>query len=116
MNYDWQNGLPPESLGATVTPLTLESFADKMAYARKTKGYDAAGALCFYHHAYSMPNERFDEDGIFQESEAHYQEVTAWRLYTGDWLVRRYEAGEQGVCGSRLVPPSYAVMSSLPAL
>ena len=114
-DYNWKAGLPKESESAAVAPVALEKFADKTAYAQRTKGFDSHGKLCYYYQTYALYRERFDEEGLYDESEAYRQEVTAWRLYSGGWLIRKYEAGAQGDCADRLVKPSYCISESCPA-
>lgn len=113
--YDWEAGLPKEYHSATVPPAALEKFEDEALSARRIKGFDTHGKLSYYYHTYVINRERFDEEGLFEESEAYRQEVTAWRLYTSVWLVRKYEAGALCDCASRLVKPSYTISESCPA-
>lgn len=112
--YNWKAGLPVDCDPATVPPVALEKFEDESAYARRIKGFDTQGKLCYYYHTYAISRERFDEEGLFDECEAYRQEVTAWRFYTGGWLVRKYEAGVRGDCAARLVEPSYSISESCP--
>jgi hypothetical protein len=114
--HDWKSGLPAESKPATVPPVRLEQHRDESAQARRVKGYDPLGKLCYYHHAYAINRERFDEEGLYDESEAYREEVTAWRLYTGGWLVRNYTAGEHGHCAGRLKKASYRLTGACPAV
>jgi len=114
-SYNWKTGLPRESGPATVAPVALEQFVDEEASARRIKGYDHLGIMCYYHHAFALGRERFDEEGLYDENEAYRQEITAWRLYTGGWLVRKYEAGAHGDCAGRLVNPDYWISETCPA-
>lgn len=113
--YNWKTGLPVESGPALVPPVALEKFEDKPACALRIKGFDSQGRHCYYHHSYAINRERFDEEGLYDESEAYRQEVTAWRLCIGGWLVRQYEAGAHGNCADRLVKPNYLISATCPA-
>lgn len=112
MNIHWEKGLPLQYLGAVVAPRLLERFEDEPAHARKCLGYDGEGTTCYYRHAYSRTGLWLDEEDCFHEEENYYEEVIAWRLENGNWLVRRYEAGEEGQCKQRLYSPSYAIVDT----
>lgn len=110
----WQTGLPPEYHGQAVPPQRFENFADLPAHATKTRGYAADGQLSYYRHAYSRTCPVLDEEDCFAEDESYYEEVIAWRLAGGGWLTRRYQAGEAGRCGARLVAPTYGIADACP--
>jgi hypothetical protein len=112
MNIHWEKGLPRQYAATAVRPRLFERYEDLPAHARKFLGYDGEGRLCYYRHAYSHAGLWLDEEDCFHEDEAYYEEAIAWRLENGSWLVRRYEAGEEGLCSRRLAPPSYAIVDT----
>ena len=115
MHIEWNKGLPEQYAAAVIAPFSFEHFEDDLASARKFRGFDTSGCMCYYRHAYSRTAPRLDDEDCFHESETYYEEVIAWRLENGSWLVRRYEAsGEEGHCGRRLAAPSYAVVDAVP--
>lgn len=61
--YNWKTGLPKDSSPATALPVALEKFEDETACARRIKGFDTQGELCYYYHSYAINRERFDEEG-----------------------------------------------------
>ncbi len=113
-DYNWKTGLPVKNVPTTIPPVALEKFQDETAHALRVKGFDSQGQFCHYHHAYALNRERFDEEGFYDENEAYRQEITAWRLSGGGWLVRKYEAGAHGDCAGRLMKPDYWISETCP--
>lgn len=113
--YNWKTGLPRECHPATVPPVVLEKFEEAALNALRVKGFDPLGKLCYYHHAYALYQECLDEEGLYGESETFRQEITAWRLYTGSWLVRKYEAGAHSDCAKRLMKPRFWISGTCPS-
>lgn len=112
MNPDipWTQGLPPQYHANTIAPQYFERFEDEEAHAQRVRGFDDCGGVCYYAHAYAFTHPVVDEEDCFFDEESYREEVTAWRLNNGSWLVRRYTGGEQGTCQMRTSPPSYVVV------
>ncbi|BCB26013.1 hypothetical protein SKTS_08990 [Sulfurimicrobium lacus] len=114
MIEEWKRELPSEQAALACPPLCFERFSEPEARAEKVLGYDAGGEVCYYRHAYSLTESFLDADDLTCESEVFYETVTAWRLADRRWLTCLRQGGEQGLCGDRLRPPSYAMADERP--
>lgn len=114
VEHNWKCGLPRECRPATVPPVVQEKFEEESLGAVRIKGFDPLRELCYYYHSYTLCQESLDEEGLYGEFETFRQEITAWRLYTGGWLIRQHEAGPQGDCASRLAKPRFWISAADP--
>lgn len=108
----WTRGLPPQYRANAVLPCHFERFEDSDARAYRMRGFDSGGGVCYYAHAYALTHPVLDEEDCFFDEESCREEITAWRLANGNWLVRRYSGGEQGACAARTAPPSYVLVDA----
>lgn len=94
--------LPNALWAQVVTVERIEFFHDDSVPASKWRGYDAAGALCWYRHSFQRWNESFDDEDQPCLRHAGSETLEAWRCADGDWLRRRVVIGAAGRCAGRV--------------
>lgn len=91
---DWQQALPAEWRHAAIAPHRFDTWRDYEIDAARTVGFDAEDKPCFCRHAFALDTLRSDDDDEFYAAVVYGEEVRAWRLSDGRWLVWRSEYQE----------------------
>ena len=113
-NFNSQD-LPASYRHQVVTPTRIEHHIDTSAYASKTLGFDHHGVRCYYRHAFTITEERFDSEEFPVEIGVYQETVLAWRLNDGKWLKVKESADQLEHCQKRvfLHPPEITDESQL---
>ena len=85
----WQKYLPDIWSAHVEPPLYVDNFREYEMPAQRTVGYDACDKPCFTAHQFALTRITSDDDEEFYETVSHYEEMAAWRLRDGRWLVFR---------------------------
>lgn len=86
---DWQRALPRRWRALVLAPCRFATYrADDMP-ALRCLGYGADDAPCYYHHTFALDTLCVDDDDEFYETFLYGEDVHAWRLADGRWLVWR---------------------------
>ncbi|MGE5490217.1 MAG: hypothetical protein ACM31P_02915 [Actinomycetota bacterium] len=86
---DWRIALPEEWRDAAVAPLHIATWREHEMPACRSIGYDEDEAPCYYRHVFLLSGLRSDDDLEYYEALVYGEEVQAWRLRDGRWLVWR---------------------------
>lgn len=97
-----QAELPQEYCGKVVLPVRIEGHLDASAHASKTHGFDQNGLRCYYQHAFTLTEERFDVDEFPLEISVYEEKVRAWRLIDGKWIKIKAWADQLDLCRKRV--------------
>jgi hypothetical protein len=108
---EWQEALPDEWRSAAIVPIDFCIHRDYEIPASRTLGYDEEMQPCYYRHTYILGSLRSDDDEEFYEAIAYDEDVQAWRLRDGRWLIRRIAHEEGGCRGDR---GSYSFSECMP--
>ncbi|HZX30906.1 MAG TPA: hypothetical protein VFF03_06120 [Rhodocyclaceae bacterium] len=92
---DWRSALPGEWRAAAVAPLHIDTWREHEMPACRSIGYDEDEAPCYYRHVFLLSGLRSDDDLEYYEALVYGEEVQAWRLRDGRWLVWRVAHGEE---------------------
>lgn len=87
--HEWRAGLPGDLRDAVAVPAVFERALEYEMPAERILGRDAAGQPCYcsYH---CVQTDLCCEDGeVFVEDLSFAEQLCAWRLADGGWLVRR---------------------------
>lgn len=98
---DWQRNLPAEWRVAAVAPLDFAIHREYEMPASRTLGYDEDSVPCYYHHHFVLDAPRTDDDEEFYAAVVYKEEVEAWRLRDGRWLVWRRASHDEDCRSSR---------------
>lgn len=93
---DWLRLLPAEWRDAIDAPLYFRHYREYEMLAERTIGYDEDARPCFITHQFTLTRLMSDDDEEFYESVALAEEMTAWRLHDGRWLVLRTTQPDPG--------------------
>lgn len=85
----WQAALPDEWESAVDRPLYFHHYREYELSAERTVGYDEDDRPCFVNHRFVLTRLSSDDDEEFYETVTLSEEMTAWRLRDGRWLVLR---------------------------
>jgi hypothetical protein len=91
----WQARLPFEMLERVVWPLRVDFFHDESVPASKWRGYDFAGALCYYRHWFALWDDCPDDEEPYRRLIVT-ESLEAWRTFEGTWIrqILRSEGSE----------------------
>ena len=92
----WLDHLPPEWLDAVDPPLYFEQYSEYEIRAERAIGFDADDRPCFTAHRYLLTDLVSDDDDSFYEVVAYCEEMSAWRMRDGRWLVYRRNSANRG--------------------
>jgi len=92
----WLEHLPDEWLDAVEAPLYFEQYSEYEINAERAVGYDADDRPCFATHRFLLTELVSDDDDEFYEVVAYAEEMAAWRMRDGRWLVYRRNSAHQG--------------------
>ena len=95
--------LPEKFRSRVIAPVRVEHHIDTSANASKTHGFDRDGLRCYYRHAFTMTEERFDAEEFPLEINVYREQVLAWRLDDGKWLKLKEWADQLEHCCKRVV-------------
>ena len=93
---DWLDHLAAEWLNAVDPPLYFEQYSEYEIRAERAVGFDADDQPCFTSHRYLLTDLVSDDDDSFYEVVAYCEEMAAWRLRDGRWLVYRRNSANRG--------------------
>lgn len=93
---DWLRLLPAEWRDAVDPPLYFRRYREYEMLAERTIGYDEDARACFITHQFTLTRLMSDDDEEFYETVALAEEMTAWRLHDGRWLVLRNTQTDPG--------------------
>jgi hypothetical protein len=94
---------PPEKYrNLVVAPIRIEHHIDASAQASKTLGFDRQGLRCYYRHAFTLTEERFDAEEFPVQVNVYRETVLAWRLGNGKWLKVKEWADRLDHCSNRI--------------
>ncbi|WP_374328304.1 hypothetical protein [Azonexus sp.] len=93
---DWLRLLPAEWRDAVDAPLYFRRYREYEILAERTIGYDEDARPCFITHQFALTRLLSDDDEEFYESVSLAEEMTAWRLHDGRWLVLRNTQPDPG--------------------
>lgn len=103
----WITELPKTYMERVILPVSIEHHVEESAQAEKILGLDEAGKRCFYYHAFTLTDERFDIDEMPVQVEMYREKVIAWRLRNGMWLRLKTFVEQLDRCNKRVttLPP-----------
>ncbi len=87
----WSRQLPAEWRDAVEPPLYFDHYSEYEIAAQRSVGYDADDRPCFTAHRFQLTEPASDDDEEFYEIVSRSEEMAAWRLRDGRWLVFRRE-------------------------
>jgi len=90
--------LPKIFRSRVILPVRVEHHVDASANASKTHGFDRHGTRCYYRHAFTLTEERFDAEEFPVEVSVYRELVLAWRLDDGKWLKLKESADRLEHC------------------
>ena len=110
-----EDELPEEYRGKVVLPVRIERHIDASAHASKAHGFDQDGRRCYYQHAFTLVEERFDAEELPLEVDVYQERVLAWRLKDGKWLKLKAWADQLEHCRKRVFtePPEITEEAAL---
>ena len=79
-------------------PVRIESHRDAPAHASKDLGFDEEGRRCYYRHAFTLYEDRFDAVEWPEQVAVYRETLEAWRLIDGRWLSRRSRCERPQAC------------------
>lgn len=92
----WLEHLPGEWRETVEAPLYFEQYREYEINAERAVGYDADDRPCFATHRFLLTRLVSDDDEEFYEVVAYAEEMAAWRMRDGRWLVYRRNSANQG--------------------
>lgn len=111
-NPDWQQALPMDWRPAIIQPLCFATYTEHEMPASRSLGYDEDHNACYYRHVFLLSAVRSDDDEEYYSAVVYGEEVRAWRLRDGRWLVWRL-IRQEGDCSSGR--DFYCFSESMPA-
>ncbi|MFT3956393.1 MAG: hypothetical protein QM722_19025 [Piscinibacter sp.] len=103
----WRQGLPSDCMAMVVPPRRFAAHVDEEACARKLNGFDDAGRRCYVQHDHTAFVEAFDVDEFPLEVAVHHERRTAWRLWSGEWLMSVDRIERLDSCKPRVVNQTF---------
>ena len=94
--------LPDEFATYVVLPVRTVRHDDPSAHSSKVLGYDGDDRRCFYQHAFTLTEQRFDADEFPVEVSVYQERVLGWRLHDGNWLRLKVWADQLDHCRKRV--------------
>lgn len=92
---DWHKRLPRHWRSAVECPLRFEIHTEYEAAAFRLHGFDDDDRPCYYHQRYLLSALRSDDDEAFYATLIYGEEIEAWRLKDGRWLVWQWSGHEK---------------------
>lgn len=94
---DWRARLPPEWQLRVRAPVRFRRYRDDELEAERSFGHCSRNAPCYYSHRFRVSELRSDDDEEFYVCTLYAEELHAWLLHDGRWLVcREIHNDEQG--------------------
>lgn len=87
--HPWRAGLPREFDSTVLPPQLFELAIDYEVAAERILGRDAAGEPCYCSYQCVLTDLCCEDGDVFFEAPSFSESLRAWRLATGQWLVRR---------------------------
>jgi hypothetical protein len=103
----WRQGLPALFTTLVVPPQRFATHVDADACASKLSGFDEAGRRCFVRHDHTAVVEGFDVDEFPLEVAVHHERRTAWRLWSGQWLLSVDRIERLDSCRPRVINETF---------
>jgi hypothetical protein len=91
---DWRFRLPEKWRDAVDVPLYFHHYREYEIAARRTVGYDEDERPCFIAHEVILTRLSSDDDEEYYEVVTYREDMNAWRLRDGRWLVLRSTQSE----------------------
>lgn len=86
---DWKLHLPDGWQESVESPLYFEHHCEYEISADRTVGYDSDDKPCFTSHRFQLTSLASDDDEEFYEIVTYAEEMAAWRMCDGRWLIFR---------------------------
>jgi hypothetical protein len=94
---DWTARLPGDWRDAVAAPLYFRQHAEYEMAAERIQGFDEDNACCYLAHTVREQRMQSDDDEDFYLALIWREEMHAWRLRDGRWLIHRLvQTGEEG--------------------
>jgi hypothetical protein len=87
--FDWLFRLPEKWRDAVDAPLYFRHYQEYEITAQRTVGYDEDNRPCFVAHEVILTRPSSDDDEEYYETVTYREDMNAWRLHDGRWLVLR---------------------------
>ena len=88
---DWRAQLPVEWRDAVVAPISFVRHDEYEMAAMREQGFDEDEACCYTAHLCQWERLQSDDDEDFYLALTYREEMRAWRLRDGRWLIHRVE-------------------------
>jgi hypothetical protein len=89
----WQLHLPKAWRTMVDVPLYFQRFREHELPASRTVGLDENDVTCYCAHSVVIPELRSDDDEEFYHVVTYAEQLAAWRLRDGRWLIFRRVGG-----------------------
>lgn len=99
----WRHGLPRLFDTLVVPPRRFSTHVDEASCASKLNGFDLEGRRCFVRHDHTAVIDAFDIDELPLEIAVRHERRTAWRLWSGQWLMTVDRIERLDTCSPRVV-------------
>lgn len=103
----WRHGLPALFAALVVPPQRFAAHVDEEACASKLNGFDDRGRRCYVRHDHTAIREAFDADELPLQVAVRHERRTAWRLWSGEWLLSVDRIERLDSCRPRVVNETY---------
>jgi len=100
-NFPWRRELPVAWSDMALPPLAFNVFREPELLAERVFGYDEDGQACFYSHCYALQDTRSDDGESFYTALAYAEQLRAWKLRDGRWLIQRQVSTDGEPAGGR---------------
>ena len=95
--HDWRHRLPAHWQPRVLAPVRFTRYREEELAAERVFGHSSRQLACYYRHHYRVTELYSDDDEDFYLFTLYGEELAAWLLHDGRWLVyRRVLNDEQG--------------------
>lgn len=90
---EWQRHLPKSWRAVVDVPLYFKRFREHELPASRSLGLDENYQPCYCAHSVVIPELRSDDDEEYYQVVTYAEQLAAWRLRDGRWLIFRRVGG-----------------------
>lgn len=90
---EWQRHLPKSWRAMVDVPLYFKRFHEHELPANRSLGFDEGDQPCYCAHSVVIPELRSDDDEEYYQVVTYAEQLSAWRLRDGRWLIFRRVGG-----------------------